>query len=182
LAFTVGRAFEVFALLDAREGFIFPGDPLFAFSSPPESDHSDAAGCRDRDPRGSSCLPCGFFPFGVFPELGSHITPEIPLIRVEVPPQRFSRSRGLDPPSTCRPCFMPVPPMGFRPSGMISTCGAVPSLEGRYPLAVDPWIPLQGLAPRKCPCFRRAEAAPLLGFCLLRGFTLVRRGLGVRLS
>jgi len=33
--------------------------------------------------------------------------------RVSVPPQRFSRSRGLHPPVACRPCFMPVPPVGF---------------------------------------------------------------------
>lgn len=33
-----------------------------------------------------------------------------------MPPQRFSRSRGVNPISTCRPCFMPVPPVGFSPS------------------------------------------------------------------
>ena len=33
-----------------------------------------------------------------------------------VPSQRFSRSQGLTPPHTCRPCFMPVPPLGFYPS------------------------------------------------------------------
>jgi hypothetical protein len=34
---------------------------------------------------------------------------------VPLPPQRFARSRGFSPPTTCRPCFMPVPPMGFFP-------------------------------------------------------------------
>jgi len=58
------------------------------------------------------CLPCGFFPFDVFPVLGSHIPQGFqPLVKV--PPQRFSRSRGFDPPRTCRPSFMPVPSMGF---------------------------------------------------------------------
>jgi hypothetical protein len=33
-----------------------------------------------------------------------------------VPSQRFSRSQGLAPPHACRPCFMPVPPLGFYPS------------------------------------------------------------------
>jgi len=33
-----------------------------------------------------------------------------------VPSQRFSRSQGLTPPHPCRPCLMPVPPLGFHPS------------------------------------------------------------------
>jgi len=36
-----------------------------------------------------------------------------------LPPQRFARSRGVAPPTACRPCFMPVPPMGFSPSRSI---------------------------------------------------------------
>jgi hypothetical protein len=32
-----------------------------------------------------------------------------------VPSQRFSRSQGFRPPGTYRPCFMPIPPMGFLP-------------------------------------------------------------------
>jgi hypothetical protein len=69
-----------------------------------------------------------------------------------VPPQRFARSRGFDPPSTCRPCFMPVPPMGFRPSGFISTCRAVPPLGGHALLQLVRRPLLQGFAPCRSPC------------------------------
>jgi hypothetical protein len=58
-------------------------------------------------------LPCGLFPFSVFLELGSHIHPWVSTPWVKVPPQRFSRSRGLDPPLSCRPCLVPVPLLGF---------------------------------------------------------------------
>jgi len=54
-----------------------------------------------------------FFPSSVFPEPGSHICPGGSTPRVTVPPQRFSRSRGLDPPVSCRPCLVPVPLLGF---------------------------------------------------------------------
>ena len=37
-----------------------------------------------------------------------------------MPSQRFSRSQGFTPPAACRPCFMPVPPLGFHPSRSIS--------------------------------------------------------------
>jgi len=60
----------------------------------------------------ADCLPCGFFPFGVFLMMGSHILQGFQAL-VKVPPQRFSRSRGFHPPLICRPCFMPVPPLGF---------------------------------------------------------------------
>ena len=55
------------------------------------------------------------FPSSVFPELGSHVTPGGSTPRVRVPPQRFSRSRGFDPPCSCRPCLVPVPLLGFWP-------------------------------------------------------------------
>jgi hypothetical protein len=50
--------------------------------------------------------------------VGSH-SPRRYQPRVLLPPQRFSRSRGFAPPTACRPCFMPVPPLGFSPSGSI---------------------------------------------------------------
>jgi hypothetical protein len=62
----------------------------------------------------SNCLPCGFFPFGVFPTASSSTGSTI---RRPLPPQRFARSRGFSPPAVCRPYFMPVPPMGFLPEG-----------------------------------------------------------------
>jgi hypothetical protein len=54
-----------------------------------------------------------------------------------VPSQRFSRSQGFPPPRSCRPCFMPVPPMGFSPSGSISTRRAVRPLGRPCPHEVD---------------------------------------------
>jgi len=82
------------------------------------------------------CLPCGFFPFDVFPVPGSHSLRRLPTSGY-VPSQRFSRSQGLFPPGTCRPCFMPVPPLGFFPSGSFSTCRAVHPLGRRCPPGVD---------------------------------------------
>jgi hypothetical protein len=54
-------------------------------------------------------------PFDVFPVPGSHHSRRRPTSEY-VPSQRFSRSQGLAPPDACRPCFMPVPPLGFLPS------------------------------------------------------------------
>jgi hypothetical protein len=101
-----------------------PDHPLLAFRSPPECDRTDAA---DGGQATSGCLPCGSLPFGVFLVAGSHSPRGIPAPEY-VPPQRFSRSRGLFPPAACRPCFMPVPPLGFCPSGSISTRRAGPHL------------------------------------------------------
>jgi hypothetical protein len=39
--------------------------------------------------------------------------PRVNQLWVLLPSQRFSRSQGFAPPAICRPCFMPVPPMGF---------------------------------------------------------------------
>jgi hypothetical protein len=62
-----------------------------------------------------------------------------------VPSQRFSRSQGFLPPGPCRPCFMPVPPLGFHPSGSNSARRAVRPLGRRCPPAVHR---LQRLPPR----------------------------------
>jgi len=53
-----------------------------------------------------------------------------------LPPQRFSRSRGFAPPDTCRPCFMPVPSMGFFPFRADFTRRAFGSFEPPSPLVV----------------------------------------------
>jgi hypothetical protein len=95
---------------------------------------------------GLDCLPYGFFPFGVFPVAGRRlaevVTPLIPL-----PSQRFSRSQGLTPPATCRPCFMPVPPLGFFPEDS-------PGREAVHPLE---W---------SCPPVVRIPAVSLLHIAL----------------
>jgi len=75
------------------------------------------------------------FPSGVFPIVGSYLYRKIPASGY-VPSQRFSRSQGLFPPATCQPCFMLVPPLGFLPSGSISTRRAVHPLGCRYPPGV----------------------------------------------
>jgi hypothetical protein len=54
-----------------------------------------------------------FFPLRRLPDDGQPLTPGLPAPWVPFPSQRFSRSQGLAPPTTCRPCFVPVPPMGF---------------------------------------------------------------------
>lgn len=102
-------AFEVFASARAQESITLLGDPLVTFHSPPEYSRSGAVG-QAFGP--ADILPCGFFPFSVLPESGSHSSRSNQL-RVSVPSQRFSRSQGLDPPESCRPSFMPVPLMGF---------------------------------------------------------------------
>jgi hypothetical protein len=83
-----------------------------------------------------NCLPCGLFPFSVLPATGSHLSPEACFPRVTVPSQRFPRSQGLSPPATCRPYFMPVPPLGFFPSGSFDSRRAIPSFESLFPLVV----------------------------------------------
>jgi len=58
------------------------------------------------------CLPCGSFPFGVFLAAGSYSSRGVPALEY-VPSQRFARSQGFLPPGACRPCCVPVPPLGF---------------------------------------------------------------------
>jgi hypothetical protein len=84
----------------------------------------------------SDCLLCGLFPFDVFPNQGSHIIPRVTSLWVTLPSQRFARSQGFAPPWICQPYSMLVPSLGFYPSGLFPTRGAVCSLKHRYPLAV----------------------------------------------
>jgi hypothetical protein len=51
-------------------------------------------------------------------------------------PQVFSTSRRFDPPRACRPCFMPNPLMGLRPTELCSPRAAVRRLRRRCPPAV----------------------------------------------
>ena len=63
--------------------------------------------------------PLRFLPLRRFPSSGQLLFTQGYQPRATVPSQRFSRSQGLLPPATCRPYFVPVPPLGFSPSGPI---------------------------------------------------------------
>jgi hypothetical protein len=165
-------AFEVFASSGAREGGIFSSDPLLAFRSPPEFGHPEAAHPKDCPSLQKGCLPCGFFPFDVFPMVGSHVPPRITGPGLSC---LHSVSHALEallhPPSaglvSCR-----SRPWGF-PSGPISTRRAVLPFGSHYPLTVgseDP--PFQGFAPCERPRLSkstntRRETATLMGFTSL---------------
>jgi hypothetical protein len=67
-------------------------------------------------------------------------------------PQVFSTSRRFDPPRACRPCFMPNPLMGLRPSELCSPRAAVRRLRRRCP-------PVVGHTPNET-CSRRRVHTP----------------------
>lgn len=90
------------------------------------------------------CLPCGSFPFDVFPVPGSHSPWRVPASRY-VPSRRFARPQGLSPPGTCQPCFMLVPPLGF-------------TLQGRSPPA-EPFILSDAVPSRGWPPLRTSVPA-----------------------
>jgi len=144
-----------------------------AFGSPPEFCRTDAA-TPDVVPR-DGFLPCGLFPFGVFPVPGSHLPWRVPASRY-VPSRRFARPQGLSPPGTCQPCFVLVPPLGFAlqgrsppaepfilsdavPSrGWQSSRSSVPAISG-FQAPGDAWIGLDDLARRRSS----ARSAPPQG-------------------
>jgi len=144
-----------------------------AFGSPPEFCRTDAA-TPDVFPR-DGFLPCGLFPFGVFPVPGSHLPWRVPASRY-VPSRRFARPQGLSPPGTCQPCFVLVPPLGFAlqgrsppaepfilsdavPSrGWQSSRSSVPAISG-FQAPGDAWIGLDDLARRRSS----ARSAPPQG-------------------
>jgi hypothetical protein len=107
-------AFEVFTPVECSRNLTFASDPLLTFHSSPEYSHSFAAAHRifimTCDYFG--CLPCGFFPFDVFPLKGSHFSRSNHASEL-LPSQRFSRSQGFAPPSSCRSYFIPVPSLRF---------------------------------------------------------------------
>lgn len=93
--------------------------PLLAFRSSPECCHSSAAASLSL--KTAWQLPSlRFLPLRRFPNNGQPLTSQGYQPWVTVPSQRFSRSQGFHPSVVCRPCFMPVPPLGFSPSGPIS--------------------------------------------------------------
>jgi hypothetical protein len=119
--------------LRAPVEFEVHGKTLVALRSPPELDCPGAAAHESElspttaspavcSPSASSRCPAATHPGGTSPGY--------------VPPQRFSRSRGLSPPDTCRPCFVPVPPLGFCPSGSIPPAEPSALSSAPCPLAV----------------------------------------------
>jgi hypothetical protein len=61
------------------------------------------------------------------------LDPTDPVPPVKLRPQGFSPSRRFAPLTASRACSIPVPPMGFDPSRLCSSPGAVRSLERRAP-------------------------------------------------
>jgi hypothetical protein len=74
----------------------------------------------------------GFFPFSVC-VTRSHISPPVPIPPVRLRPQGFSPPRRFAPLMTSRACSIPVPLMGFFPSRLLSSPGAVRPLGRRAP-------------------------------------------------
>jgi hypothetical protein len=172
---------EVFACPTLRRSFSRTALPLLAFRSLLES----------FDPRGRR-LP---WPFGPFPATASLAVlspstssrqrpatyPRVCLARVGLPSQRFSRSQGLSPPAVCRPCFMPVPPLGFCPSrppparrasdlsAFLPSCGSpLEAASGSVPtLPAGPEI-LPAFRASTSRCQRSASRSPAPGLCSLR--------------
>jgi hypothetical protein len=147
------------------------------FRSPPER----RSGSRRAEVSPPGCLPCGLFPFGVFPRVSSHLP------QVSGPGFRYllsvshalkvlirSLSAGL---VSCR-----SRPWGF-PSGPISTCRAVQPFGCHTLLWLVRRPPLQGFVPCKCLSSSRQhnpdpEDSDPHGIRLLRDFTLSCRGWG----
>jgi hypothetical protein len=109
--------YEVFAPLTVSGRSRKPETSSLSLSLLSRVSHTRAC-CRRSLTSTDNNLPCGSLPFDVFPVPGSHSFPGLPTPEY-VPSQRFSRSQGLAPPGTCRPCFMPVPPLGFYPTGFV---------------------------------------------------------------
>jgi hypothetical protein len=171
----LAQAPEVFARSGVRKNGLFPDDPFVAFGSPPESltSRSRPAGWMLHIHPARLDSLASFFPYSVLTVMGSHILPRVSAPWVTVPPQRFSRSRGIDPPIPCRPCFVPVPLLGFCLSRSFSSCRAVRPLGRPYPLAVEREcefaIQLQGFRPCTSPRLDRfppVRTATSIGFCL----------------
>lgn len=187
----VGRVFRVFASTELATSLVFHSLPDLGLAADPRGVRSvDVSGkialsgrssldlplpfrallhqrrCRPGRP-GCNCLPCGFFPFDVFPVPGSHSLRRRPTAGY-VPSQRFSRSQGLPPPSTCRPCFMPVPPVGF-------------PLQGRSPPA-EPFTLSSAVALLRLA--RSPATVPTIGVavdagCILAPSTILSRRLRI---
>lgn len=108
--------------------WLVPDHPLLTFRSPPESGRSGAAAGRKNSRLTAASLAVCSPSTSSRRQAATH--PGIPAPGT-LPPQRFSRSRGLVPPGACRPSFMPVPSLGLHPSGPISARRAGPPSGGR---------------------------------------------------
>jgi hypothetical protein len=138
-----GRFPGVFTLLSAQREIISLSNPLMALRSSSESYSSGAAACAlhlwfpNRLSSPGRLPPLRLHPLRRFPTGGQPPNPEVTSLRVPLPSQRFSRSQGFPPPTSCRPYSMPVPSMGFHPSGFSPTRGAVRALKRPCPPAVS---------------------------------------------
>lgn len=138
-----GRFPGVFTLLSAQREIISLSNPLMAFRSSSESYSSGAVASAQHlrfpnRPCASRRLPpLRLLPLRRLPTGGQPPNPEVTSLRVPLPSQRFARSQGFSPPTSCRPYSMPVPSLGFYPSGFNPTRGAVRALERPCPPAVS---------------------------------------------
>jgi hypothetical protein len=131
-----GLIFEVFALSGSR-GILVLGS----------SSHSLSLLFRVwpfRSPLGSFPLrvslprvpPLRFLPLQRLLDRGQPLISQgLPILGL-LPPQRFTRSRGFSPPTVFRSYFIPVPLLGFLPSGSCGVRRAIDSFEPFFPLVV----------------------------------------------
>lgn len=157
----------------SREIQLSPDCPLIAFRSSPESlqlwrRRHAVLPFRSAGPAAFLAVPS---PSTFSRSWTATYLPGLPNLRVTVPPQRFARSRGLHPSTPCRPCSMPVPSLGFCPSGSLPTRGAFLRI-----LSVGTWYPLGYL----CPLAVSALALPRFQFARLnqlsgKGLAFARR-------
>jgi hypothetical protein len=117
-------------------------DPLMGLCSPTESSKLERPPAH---PEGAHAAPpMRFLPLQRLPardsgKLAGFASPD----RLHL--QVFSTSWRLDPPRACRPCFMPDPLMGLRPSELCSSRAAVRRLRRPYPHDVrqlTPTVPI----------------------------------------
>lgn len=111
--FPRGTAFEVFTLPVFRRACGSPSLPLLTFRSPSEFHASAPSGFGS----GTLALTASLTVFSpsTFSQHREGGTSRGFTLCSPLPSQRFARSQGLAPPGTCRPCFMPVPSLGFFP-------------------------------------------------------------------
>jgi hypothetical protein len=114
------------------------------FSAPSECFEPRAAATPTKPSRARSDIaapPMRFLPLQRVPAHSSSIMSGLACPE-RLRPQVFSTSRRVsDPPRACRPCFMPDPLMGFRPSEPCSRRVAVRRLRRRSPPGVGPCSP-----------------------------------------
>jgi hypothetical protein len=101
--------------------------------SPPDSEPPNDLRRLRRDPQDRSAPPMRSAPLQRFPAHSSSFGGRDCQVPSRLRPQVFSTSRRLHPPRACRPCFMPDPLMGLRPSELCSPRQAVRRLRRLMP-------------------------------------------------